>query len=170
MISDRCYNGSKSTIFIHLAGFVPLTDATQSSIEADNRCPSNACTADLVIDGNTVDDWPTMGVTNRDEPRSWWSAKMTKEATIDRILVYAHIWAHGQGYYNKFKVETRMTDTGPWTVCKGEYSMGDPIDPHYVICDQQTTAQYIKVSIGGNKHLYLREVQVIEKTTTGKFS
>ena len=146
---------------------IPLVDAEQSSTFTNGGCKGNICTADKVIDGNTGTDYSTMGVTHPDSP-SWWSARMTAVATINKILVYAQEWPFTEGFYNRFKVETRMREDEPWTVCKGEYSMSRPIDPHEVLCDQPTTAGYVRVSVAGNKFLYLREVQVFGKSLVGK--
>ena len=146
---------------------VPLVDAVQSSTVATSGCAGNICTADKVADGNTGNEISTMGVTWANSP-SWWSARMTAVATIDKLLVYAGEWAFTQGYFNRFQVETRMRDDEEWTVCKGEHSMSRPIDPYVVVCDRPTTARNVRVSVAGSVYLYLREVQVFGKPLAGK--
>ena len=93
---------------------------------------------------------------------------MTTAAMINTILVYADEWPFTQGYYSRFKVETRMRDDEEWTVCKGEHSMSRPIDPYVVVCDRPTTARYVRVSVAGSVPLYMREVQVFRKPLAGK--
>ena len=146
---------------------VPLVDAVQSSTVTTSGCAGNICTADKVADGNTGNEISTMGVTHANSP-SWWSARMTAVATIDKLLVYAGEWAFTQGYFNRFQVETRMRDDEEWTVCKGEHSMSRPIDPYVVVCDKPTTAKYVRVSVAGSKNLYLGEVQVFGKLPAGE--
>ena len=80
---------------------------------------------------------------------------------IERILVYANTWAASVGYYKRFKVETRLNTGESWRVCKDEYSMKEPYNPHEVQCDEKTIAKYVRLSVRGWKNLYLQEVQVI---------
>ena len=55
---------------------------------------------------------------------------------------------------------------GSWTVCKGEYSVEKPIDPHTLTCNQPSKAKYIRISISNGGYgglLCMIEVKVLKK-------
>ena len=58
-----------------------------------------------------------------------------------------------------FKVETKMTESEPWAVCKGPYSVKGEYQPHVLQCDNITTASYLRLSCTG-KFLLLTDVKV----------
>ena len=76
-------------------------------------------------------------------------------------MVFASRWALNKGYYGRFKVDTRLTEKKDWVMCKGPYSLNESHFPHIVQCNASITlAKYIRLSVGGNKPLYLYEVKV----------
>ena len=146
---------------------IPLTGATQSSRNYWGCCSTNPCTADRAIDGDTTSSC-NFAHTALASEGAWWSAEMTKVARIEQILAYVPSWEYKQGYYRHFKVETRLSKQDAWKVCKGEYSMNEPYDPHEIQCDQDTVAKYIRLSVRGNVHLVLNEVRVIGTPTASE--
>ena len=92
---------------------------------------------------------------------------MTKTALIERILVTTTDYAFRMGKFRRFKVETRLTSSAPWTVCKGEYSIKGSYKPHVVKCNNPTIAKYIRLSVAGGPNLYLSEV-IVEGVPVGK--
>ena len=82
-------------------------------------------------------------------------------AQIDKILVLPNKWAVDTDSYGHFKVETRTFNSEPWSVCKGEYSMQGPYNPHEVVCDISTIARYIRLSEASGHGLYLTDVKVL---------
>ena len=51
---------------------------------------------------------------------------------IERILVTTSKYAFESGKFRRFKVETRMTRSESWMICKGEYSVRGSYRPHQV--------------------------------------
>ena len=78
------------------------------------------CAASKALDGNKG----TSSVTSYSNGQlSWWSAEFLEPTKIDEIRVWTHGWAVNNGYYNKFRVETRMYPGDRWEVCKAEHRM-----------------------------------------------
>ena len=86
---------------------------------------------------------------------------MTKVARIEKILVYISLYPARNIPSSMVKVETRLSKQDAWKVCKGEYSINEPYDPHEIRCDEDTVAKYIRIYVRGNVYLVLREVRVI---------
>ena len=134
-----------------------LQDPEQSSTRSQNSCEDNKCTADSVIDDNLNSRIVTTNLLGVE----WWSATLPGVVDIATIMVFASGHALNKGYYGKFKVDTRLTEKKEWVVCKGPYSLNEPHFPHIVQCNASITlAKYIRLSVGGNKNLYLYEVKV----------
>ena len=142
---------------------IPLTDAAQSHRYKGGCCSSNPCTAARAIDGDTTSN---CNFAHTLIGGAWWSAEMTKVAKIEKILVYPNEQHFNAGNFRNFTVETRLNKQDAWKVCKGEYSMKEPYNPHGVECDQDTVAKYIRLSC--KVSLILREVSVLGKPMEGK--
>ena len=112
----------------------------------------NVCTADKAIDG----DYSTYSLTQSSK-FSWWSVVFGYTVEIEKILITASGYGIQSGYFDQFKVETKVTSEDPWRVCKGEHSI--PTNPHIVKCDNPTIAKYLRLSTSGK--CYLKEVHVV---------
>ena len=101
-------------------------------------------------------------MTNGNSVVEWWTATFSNVVKVDQIFIYANDYAFASGYYNAFKVETKLDENDDWVVCKGPYSLTEPLKPHILRCNAQyTLAKYIRLSISGRgKSLYLQEVRV----------
>ena len=109
------------------------------------------------IDG----DLQTKSQTATNQP-GWWMAESSSTVIVDKILLYLNGHLFGKGYYADLKVETRITGTGEWTLCKGPYTVTGDIDPHVVHCNHDAIAKFIRVSTENSKgSLSLREVKLI---------
>ena len=86
---------------------------------------------------------------------------MTYLAKIEKILCATTKYAIESGKFDRFKVETRITTSEPWKVCKGEYSIEGPWRHHEVKCNNPTIAKYIRLSVAGGVNLYLSNVEVV---------
>ena len=102
----------------------------------------------------------TNSMTTDETNFEWWSATLSKVIKINNILVFANRYGFNEGEYSEFKVESRLGENDGWVVCKGPYSMKEPIEPHIIQCNTPVTlAKYIRLS-SGKKNLRLLEVQV----------
>ena len=149
-----------------VTGFILLRDAKQSTEMTAYTCSPNKCPASNAIDGDILTD----SVTNVVNDREWWSAKLDQTSVINKILVYASKYGFRNGKYNKFSVDTGMSRKGmdtEWRVCKGEYKMEEPHQPHVVECDSTTIAEFIRLSVRGS-NLYLNEVKVTGTVSIGE--
>ena len=140
--------------------FVSLRNAEQSSTWLWNSCAGNKCMAESAID----EDKSTKSVT-RGSVFDWWSAELTNITRIETILISASMDTSKSGYDGRFKVETRMSTSEPWKICKGEYSFTGSLEPHELQCDKPTTAKYLRLSVAGPRcpncrNLYLYDVRV----------
>jgi len=91
-------------------------------------------------------------------------------AYVEKVVVYANSWAVQQGYFRRFKVETKVNEGDDWKVCKKEHEV-QKHDPHVVQCDDVTVAKYVRVSVspmGSCAPLYLHEVEVMGTPTTAR--
>ena len=137
---------------------VPLANARQSGTHIGADCTPEECAADKAVDENLLTESRTSESHN-----PWWSVELTEPSMIYRILVHISPHAHQEGEFKRFKVETRMRETDDWSICKGEYSVAPPLDPHEVRCDDTTTAKYLKLSAENENEmtqLRLKEVAV----------
>jgi ethanolamine utilization protein EutQ (cupin superfamily) len=145
---------------------IKLHKAEQSSTEVRFGCQgNNTCGAAMATDGNMA-----TGSVTKYTSFSWWMAEMEKLAHVDAVMVYTDPWAVQQGYFRRFKVETKMREHDEWTMCKDEHSV-TAHDPHVVQCDQPTTARYIRVSVtpsGSCVPLYLHEVKVMGRPSVAR--
>ena len=146
------------TILYSILGVIPLNNAKQSNEYRQYNCAPDKCPASAAVDGNirtesvsTNSNW------------EWWSIGFPQPVILYQIYVYTNLYAFSKGSFNRFKVEAGLTrDDDRWTVCKGEYEMEEPFQPHIVECDTSKIARYIRLSIGGDRpSLYLQEVKVI---------
>ena len=82
-------------------------------------------------------------------------------AEVEKILVTVFPWALGRGSFRHFMVATRTTNSEPWKLCRGYYSMEGSYNPHEITCHKPTIARYIKLSVAHGDGLYLNEVRVV---------
>ena len=114
------------------------------------------CTAEKALDGDTTIG--TLSTTN-DDGIAWWSAQFTSPTAIDSIYVYLSDYYHAIG--SQLKVETKMKMEDEWKVCQA-YSIEtntNPITSHDIKCSEETTANFIRLSVSGGD-LRLLEVRV----------
>ena len=90
----------------------------------------------------------------------WWAADLIKITLLDKIFLFLSDYALRTGFFNRFLVQTGLLRDGKsLSVCKGEYKIEGPANPHVIQCDISRTAKYIHLSVRGSK-VALQEVKV----------
>ena len=152
------------------SSLVPLRNAAQLGEFTDDICSPDKCSADKAIDGNILTESVTEASNN-----PWWSVEFTEHSVIDRVFLHIGTHAHSGKEFRRFKVETRMKEDEKWSICKKEYSVEPPLDPHVVYCERPMEAKYMNLSNKNEKQiirLHLLEVTVQRKgnqfTQSGK--
>ena len=111
------------------------------------------------MDGNTLTNSVTLY-----SAISWWEGQLEKSTKVTKFLVHTSTYALDQGFYKKFKVETKKSLSEDWRICKDTFSIKDP--PVMVTCDEPSIVKYVKLSVAGDDiakgvPFYLLEVNVV---------
>ena len=132
----------------------------QSSTETCCLCAGGICNAEAALTGS--------GSATKNGNFQWWSGEFKQVTRIRNILLYLSIFPLNRGYYNRFKVETRITEREDWKTCKGEYSPKPQYSGllHDLKCNIPTDAKYIRFSIKNGGPLYLNRVIVFGTNDT----
>ena len=113
------------------------------------------CGADKAIDSKMF----TKARTDDSGTSSWWAVEFKYLTKIEKIFLFTEKIDVQRGYFKKLTVETKRNSGGDWEICKGEYSVTEPVSPHVIQCERPTTAKYLKFRIPPY-YLVLNEVEV----------
>ena len=143
-----------------------MHNATQSNTLVNGRCHGNKCTADKAIDG----DKATYSYTKYWRDSASWSVELSSTVNIKKILFTTSDISLMKGYFNRFKVETRVISSEPWKICRGEYLVKGSPTLLIAQCQNETIAGHLRLSVSGMRvQLILGEVKVIG-SVAGNFS
>ena len=115
-------------------------------------CTQLDCRARSANDGKSS----TYSRTTRAHSTAWWYVDMEMQVNVKKILLLLPAVI---GRYNDLKVETRLAKTGAFKLCR---YIGKRNGNVVITCKQDTTARFVKISVGmGNYYeFYLSTVNI----------
>ena len=136
------------------ADFALNKPALQSSTFERGDCATQRdCRASSANDGSDA----TFCVTKHDK-NAWWSVDMQMQVIVRKIVIKVTQWALSIAY-NDLKIDTRQTEEEQWKLCRQTSGIPTSADVT-VVCDQKTTARYVRVTNGKKEVLRLIAVNV----------